>query len=135
MPVPEDELPVLRPEVEDYRPKGIPPLASNQEWLHVPCPRCGGEGRREAETMDTFVDSSWYFLRYCSPHYTDGPFDEQAVRNWMPAEQYVGGVEHAILHLLYARFFVKVLNDLDLVGFREPFARLFTQGMIYRDGA
>src|SRR6184192_3450086 len=135
VPVPEDELPVLLPEVEDYRPKGIPPLASNQEWLHVPCPRCGGEGRREAETMDTFVDSSWYFLRYCDPHNDSAPFDRAIVDYWMPVDQYIGGIDHATGHLLYSRFFVKVMNELGLVGFREPFARLFHQGWVRQGGA
>jgi len=134
VPVPEDELPVLLPEVEDYRPKGIPPLASNQEWLHVPCPRCGGEGRREAETMDTFVDSSWYFLRYCDPYNDEAPFDRAIADFWMPVDQYIGGIDHATGHLLYSRFFVKVMNDLDLVGVREPFARLFHQGWVRLGG-
>jgi leucyl-tRNA synthetase len=135
VPVPEDELPVLLPEVEDYRPKGIPPLASNQEWLHVPCPRCGGQGRREAETMDTFVDSSWYFLRYCDPHNDHAPFDRAIADFWMPVDQYIGGIDHATGHLLYSRFFVKVMNDLDLVGVREPFARLFHQGWVRLGGS
>jgi leucyl-tRNA synthetase len=133
--VPDDELPVLLPEVEEYLPKGRSPLATAEDWLSVPCPRCGGEARRETDTMDTFVDSSWYFLRYADPHNDRAPFDREIVDYWLPVNQYIGGVEHAILHLLYARFFVKVMNDLGLVGFREPFARLFTQGMLYRDGA
>jgi leucyl-tRNA synthetase len=135
VPVPEDELPVLLPEVEDYRPKGIPPLASNQEWLHVPCPSCGGEGVREADTMDTFVDSSWYFLRYCDPHNDEAPFEREIVDYWMPVDQYIGGIDHATGHLLYSRFFVKVLNELGLVGFREPFARLFHQGWVRLGGS
>ncbi len=130
VPVPEDELPVLLPEVEDYRPKGKPPLASNEEWMNVPCPRCGGPGRREADTMDTFVDSSWYFLRYCDPRNESAPWDRQIVDYWCPVDQYIGGIEHATGHLLYSRFFVKVLNDLGLLGFREPFARLFHQGWV-----
>jgi len=134
VPVPEDELPVLLPDVEDYRPKGIPPLASNQEWLHVPCPRCGGEGVREAETMDTFVDSSWYFLRYCDPHNDQAPFDRAIADFWMPVDQYIGGIDHATGHLLYSRFFVKVMNELGLVGAREPFARLFHQGWVRLGG-
>jgi leucyl-tRNA synthetase len=133
--VPDDELPVLLPEVEEYLPKGRSPLATAEDWLQVPCPRCGGEARRETDTMDTFVDSSWYFLRYADAHNDHAPFDREIVDYWLPVNQYIGGVEHAILHLLYARFFVKVMNDLGLVGFREPFARLFTQGMLYRDGA
>jgi leucyl-tRNA synthetase len=133
--VPDDELPVLLPEVEEYLPKGRSPLATAEDWLRVPCPRCGREARRETDTMDTFVDSSWYFLRYADAHNDRAPFDREIVDYWLPVNQYIGGIEHAILHLLYARFFVKVMNDLGLVGFREPFARLFTQGMLYRDGA
>ncbi len=135
VPVPDDELPVLLPEVEDYTPRGKPPLATNEEWLRVPCPRCGVEGRREAETMDTFVDSSWYFLRYCDPHNDGAPFERRLVDYWLPVDQYIGGAEHATMHLLYARFFVKVLNDLGLLGFREPFMRLFNQGSINFRGA
>jgi leucyl-tRNA synthetase len=135
VPVPEDELPVLLPDVEDYRPKGIPPLASNQEWLHVSCPRCGGAGVREAETMDTFVDSSWYFLRYCDPHNDQAPFDRAIADFWMPVDQYIGGIDHATGHLLYSRFFVKVMNELGLVGVREPFARLFHQGWVRLGGS
>jgi leucyl-tRNA synthetase len=135
VPVPEDELPVLLPEVEDYTPKGKSPLAAAEEWIRVPCPSCGEEGRREADTMDTFVDSSWYFLRYCDPHNDEAPFDRAAVDEWLPVDQYIGGVEHATMHLLYARYFIKVLNDLDLVGFREPFARLFNHGWVDMGGA
>ena len=133
--VPEDQLPVLLPDVQDYAPKGQSPLATNPEFLAATCPRCGGPARRETDTMDTFVDSSWYYLRYTAPHLSTAPFERDLVDYWLPVDQYIGGVEHAVLHLLYARFFTKVLNDLDLVGFREPFARLFTQGMIYRNGA
>jgi leucyl-tRNA synthetase len=133
-PVPEEELPVLLPGVEDYRPKGRPPLASNEEWLHVECPSCGGPGTREADTMDTFVDSSWYFLRYCDPRNEQAPFSRELVDFWMPVDQYVGGIDHATGHLLYSRFFVKVLNELGLVGFREPFARLFHQGWVRQGG-
>jgi leucyl-tRNA synthetase len=132
--VPDDELPVLLPEVEDYRPKGKPPLASNEEWLHVPCPSCGGEGTREADTMDTFVDSAWYFLRYCDPHNSQEPFSRRLVDFWAPVDQYVGGIDHATGHLLYSRFFVKVLNELGLLGFREPFQRLFHQGWVRQGG-
>jgi leucyl-tRNA synthetase len=135
VPVPDDELPVLLPEVDDYLPKGRSPLATAEEWVRTSCPRCEGEARRETDTMDTFVDSSWYFLRYCDAQNDREAFDRETVDYWLPVDQYIGGVEHAILHLLYARFFVKVLNDIGLVGFREPFARLFTQGMVYRDGA
>ncbi|MGZ4309009.1 MAG: leucine--tRNA ligase [Gaiellaceae bacterium] len=134
VPVPESELPVVLPEVEDYRPKGKPPLASNEEWLHVPCPSCGGPGVREADTMDTFVDSSWYFLRYCDPENDQAPFSRELVDFWMPVDQYVGGIDHATGHLLYSRFFVKVLNELGMVGFREPFARLFHQGWVRQGG-
>jgi leucyl-tRNA synthetase len=135
VPVPEDELPVLLPEVEDYRPKGKPPLASNEEWLNVPCPKCGRPARREADTMDTFVDSSWYFLRYCDPHNDEAAFDREIVDYWMPVDQYIGGIDHATGHLLYSRFFIKVMNDLGLVGFREPFARLFHQGWVRLGGS
>ena len=133
--VPDEQLPVLLPDVDDYAPKGQSPLATNAEFLHATCPQCGGGARRETDTMDTFVDSSWYYLRYTAPHLSSAPFERALADYWLPVDQYIGGVEHAVLHLLYARFFTKVLNDLDLVGFREPFARLFTQGMIYRDGA
>ncbi len=135
VPVPEDQLPVLLPEISDYLPKGKSPLATAEDWVRVECPRCGGSARRETDTMDTFVDSSWYFMRYCDARNDQAPFDREVVDYWLPIDQYIGGVEHAILHLLYARFFVKVLNDIGLVGFREPFARLFTQGMVYRNGA
>jgi leucyl-tRNA synthetase len=134
VPVPDDQLPVLLPEVEDYRPKGKPPLASNEEWLNVPCPSCGGPAQREADTMDTFVDSSWYFLRYCDPRNEEAPFSRELVDFWMPVDQYVGGIDHATGHLLYSRFFVKVLNEVGLVGFREPFARLFHQGWVRQGG-
>ena len=133
--VPDDELPVLLPEVEDYVPKGRSPLATAEEWVSVECPQCGGPARRETDTMDTFVDSSWYFMRYADAHNDRLPFDTEIVDYWLPVNQYIGGVEHAILHLLYARFFTKVMNDIGLVGFREPFARLFTQGMVYYRGA
>ncbi len=133
--VPDDQLPVVLPDVEDYAPKGQSPLATNPEFLAATCPTCGGPARRETDTMDTFVDSSWYYLRYTAPHLSSAPFERALADYWLPVDQYIGGVEHAVLHLLYARFFTKVLNDLGLVGFREPFARLFTQGMIYRDGA
>jgi leucyl-tRNA synthetase len=135
VPVPEDQLPVLLPEIDDYLPKGRSPLATAEDWVRVDCPRCGKPGRRETDTMDTFVDSSWYFMRYTDARNDRAPFDRDVVDYWLPVDQYIGGVEHAILHLLYARFFVKALNDMGLVGFREPFARLFTQGMVYRNGA
>jgi leucyl-tRNA synthetase len=135
VPVPESELPVLLPEIADYLPKGRSPLAAAEDWVNVACPSCGGEARRETDTMDTFVDSSWYYLRYTDPQNDEAPFDRGVVDFWLPVNQYIGGIEHAILHLLYARFFTKALYDLGLVGFQEPFARLFNQGMIYRNGA
>jgi len=135
VPVPEDQLPVELPEVEDYLPKGRSPLATAEEWVNVECPVCGGPAKRETDTMDTFVDSSWYFLRYTDPHNDRAPFDRPIADYWLPVNQYIGGIEHAILHLMYARFFTKVMNDLGMVGFREPFLRLFNQGMIYRHGA
>ena len=135
VPVPDEDLPVLLPEIDEYLPKGRSPLAAAEDWVATTCPRCGGEARRETDTMDTFVDSSWYFIRYADARNDKEPFSRAIADYWLPVNQYIGGIEHAILHLMYARFFVKVLNDLGLVGFREPFARLFTQGMLYRDGA
>jgi leucyl-tRNA synthetase len=135
VPVRDDQLPVLLPEVEEYLPRGRSPLAAAEDWVRTECPSCGGEARRETDTMDTFVDSSWYFIRYTDPHNDEASFDRRIADFWLPVNQYIGGIEHAILHLLYARFFTKVMNDLGLVGFREPFARLFTQGMLYYRGA
>lgn len=135
VPVPDEQLPVLLPDVTDYAPKGRSPLAAAEHWVNTSCPVCGGCARRESDTMDTFVDSSWYYLRYASPWRDDVAFDRDAVDYWLPVDQYIGGVEHAILHLMYSRFFTKVLYDLDLVGFEEPFKNLFTQGMIYYKGA
>jgi leucyl-tRNA synthetase len=135
VPVPDDQLPVLLPEIDDYLPKGRSPLAAAEEWVDVACPSCGGAARRETDTMDTFVDSSWYFLRYADARNDDAAWDKQIVDFWLPVKQYIGGIEHAVLHLMYARFFTKALNDMELLGFREPFSRLFTQGMIYRNGA
>jgi leucyl-tRNA synthetase len=128
--VPEDQLPVLLPEVADYQPKGKPPLASNPDFINTTCPKCGGPAKREADTMDTFVDSSWYYLRYTDPHNDHAAFDRAIADYWMPIDQYIGGIDHAKGHLLYSRFFCKVLNDLDLLGVREPFARLFHQGWV-----
>ncbi len=135
VPVSEDDLPVLLPEVEEYVPKGRSPLAAAEDWVATTCPTCGGPARRETDTMDTFVDSSWYFLRYCDPKNDRAPFDRGMVDYWLPVNQYIGGIEHAILHLLYARFFTKVMYDLGIVGFQEPFARLFNQGMLHYRGA
>ena len=130
VPVPDDQLPVRLPDIEDYQPKGQSPLASATDWVNVECPRCGGPAKRETDTMDTFVDSSWYYIRYTDAHNDQAPWDRMTADQWMPVDQYIGGVEHAILHLLYSRFFVKALADMDLLGFREPFQALFTQGMI-----
>jgi leucyl-tRNA synthetase len=130
VPVPEADLPVELPEIEDYQPKGRSPLAAAEDWVNVKCPDCGGHARRETDTMDTFVDSSWYYLRYCDARNDHAAWDRQVLRSWMPVDQYIGGVEHAILHLLYSRFFVKALADMDLMDTQEPFQALFTQGMI-----
>lgn len=135
VPVPEKDLPVYLPDDVDFKPTGLSPLLSSKEFLNTTCPICGGEARRETDTMDTFVCSSWYYLRFCSPHSDDKPFDKEELHYWMPVDQYIGGVEHAILHLLYSRFFVKALNDMGYLNFKEPFKRLFTQGMVCKDGA
>jgi leucyl-tRNA synthetase len=136
VPVPEEELPVVLPDLrgQDLTPKGVSPLAAAADWVNVPCPKCGEPAKRDTDTMDTFVDSSWYYLRYCSPHYEQGPFNPEDVRRWAPVDLYVGGVEHAILHLLYSRFFVKVLHDMGMVDFREPFTRLLNQGQVINGG-
>ncbi len=134
--VAEEDLPVVLPEVEDYKPRGRSPLAAAEDWVRTTCPQCGGAAERETDTMDTFVDSSWYFLRYCDAQNDRAAWDPEIVKRWMPVDQYIGGVEHAILHLLYARFFTKALADLGHLPeeIQEPFAALFTQGMILRDG-
>jgi leucyl-tRNA synthetase len=136
VPVPDDELPVLLPDDVEFRPTGESPLKHHDAFRHVRCPRCGGPGERETDTLDTFVDSSWYFLRFCDPWSTAVPFDASLAAHWMPVDQYIGGVEHAILHLLYARFYTKALSDLGIApaGLREPFDRLFTQGTIRLGG-
>jgi leucyl-tRNA synthetase len=134
--VPDDQLPVELPDLRgaDLKPKGVSPLAAAADWVNVDCPGCGGPAKRDSDTMDTFVDSSWYFLRYCSPHDADQPFDPHRVRDWMPAAQYVGGVEHAILHLLCSRFFTKVLHDMGMLDFVEPFQALLNQGQVVNQG-
>ena len=136
VPVPDEQLPVELPDVrgEDLAPRGTSPLAAATDWVNVDCPKCGGAAKRDTDTMDTFVDSSWYYLRYVSPEYTDGPFDPEQVRRWLPIDQYVGGVEHAILHLLYSRFFTKALYDMGAIDFTEPFTRLINQGQVINHG-
>lgn len=138
VPVPDDQLPVRLPDLRgaDLAPKGVSPLAGEEArvWREVDCPRCGGPAQRDTDTMDTFVDSSWYYIRYCSPHYAEGPFDPEAVKRWMPVAQYVGGVEHATMHLLYSRFFTKVLHDMGMVDFDEPFSALMNQGQVINKG-
>jgi leucyl-tRNA synthetase len=135
VPVPDDQLPVVLPEIVDFNPRDeASPLASAEEWVKVPCPRCGGAARRETDTMDTFVDSSWYFHRYLDPHNEELPFDPVKERAWMPADQYVGGIEHAVLHLIYARFWQKVLVDMDMADAPEPFPALLNQGQVTMGG-
>jgi len=136
VPVPDDQLPVLLPDLrgQELAPKGSSPLAAAEDWVATECPKCGGPARRDGDTMDTFVDSSWYFLRYCSPTFEHGPFEVAAVRRWCPVNLYVGGVEHAILHLLYSRFFVKVLHDMQMLDFTEPFTALVNQGQVINQG-
>ncbi|MGC1616457.1 MAG: leucine--tRNA ligase [Candidatus Acidiferrum sp.] len=133
-PVPDKDLPVLLPPNPKLTGEGESPLASTPEFVNTTCPKCGGPARRETDTMDTFVDSSWYFYRYCDPHNSEAPFDSAKVGYWFPIDQYIGGITHAILHLLYSRFWCKVMRDLGLVGHNEPIARLFTQGMVQKGG-
>jgi len=135
VPVPEEQLPVVLPTDVKFTGVGESPLAGSKDFVNAPCPRCGKTGKRETDTMDTFVCSSWYFLRYCDPCNDKEPFSKEAVDYWMAVDQYIGGVEHAILHLLYARFFTKVLHDLGYVSVEEPFENLLTQGMVLKDGA
>ncbi|CAN5334111.1 leucine--tRNA ligase [soil metagenome] len=135
VPVPEPDLPVLLPERVELRAEGVSPLAGDPDWVRVDCPSCGEQARRDTDTMDTFVDSSWYYLRYCSPDRDDVAFDREAVRRWLPVDQYTGGIEHAILHLLYSRFVTKALHDLGHLDFVEPFTRLKSQGMVLMGGA
>ncbi len=135
VPVPEKDLPVVLPENVDITLAGGSPLARLDDWVNTKCPKCGGAARRETDTMDTFVDSSWYFYRYTSAQNSSAPFDPAAVAYWFPIDQYIGGVEHAILHLIYSRFWTKVMRDMGLVKNAEPVTRLFTQGMVIKDGA
>jgi leucyl-tRNA synthetase len=137
VPVPENQLPVELPDAKglDLKPKGSSPLGAASDWVNVKCPKCNAPAKRDADTMDTFVDSSWYFLRYTSVNQHDVAFDKKAVDTWLPVDQYVGGVTHAILHLLYSRFFTKVLHDLGMLTFNEPFTRLLNQGMVLMDGS
>ena len=137
VPVPLEQLPVTLPDAStlDLSPKGTSPLGAADEWASVECPKCHGMARRDADTMDTFVDSSWYYMRYLNPHLTTGPFDPEQAKKWLPVDQYVGGVTHAILHLLYSRFFTKVMYDMGMVDFQEPFTRLLNQGMVVMDGS
>jgi leucyl-tRNA synthetase len=130
VPVDEADLPILLPEIDDYRPRGKPPLAQAEDWVRTTCPSCGGEARRETETMDTFVDSSWYFLRYCDPRNDEAPFSSEVVDYWNPVDLYLGGTDHATMHMIYARFWIKVLNDLGFVSYREPFTRFFANGWV-----
>ncbi len=135
VPVPEKDLPVLLPPAADLSGDRVPPLSHYESFVNTTCPGCGGKARRETDTMDTFICSSWYFLRYTSPQHHTFPFEKKAADYWMPVDQYIGGIEHAVLHLLYARFFTKVLYDAGLIGAVEPFSRLLAQGMVYKDGA
>jgi leucyl-tRNA synthetase len=135
--VPEDQLPVLLPPLDDFRPddSGVSPLARNTEWYHVPCPNCGKQARRETDVSDTFLDSAWYFLRYPSTDFDDRPFDAARTRRWLPVTSYIGGNEHAVLHLLYSRFITMVLHDAGMLDFEEPFRQFRAHGLIVKDGA
>ena len=133
--VPEEELPVKLPEDVTFEQGAVSPLAQSESFVHCTCPQCGGPARRETDTMDTFICSSWYYMRYTDPHNTHKPFAADKVNYWAPVDQYIGGIEHAILHLLYSRFFTKVLRDEKLLDFDEPFQNLLTQGMVIKDGA
>jgi leucyl-tRNA synthetase len=137
VPVPADQLPLTLPNAEglDLKPKGTSPLGAATDWVNVKCPKCSADAKRDTDTMDTFVDSSWYYLRYADPTNAIEPFSKKDVDTWLPVDQYVGGVTHAILHLLYSRFFTKVLNDMGMVDFNEPFTRLLNQGMVVMDGS
>ena len=130
VPVPESDLPVLLPQDAEFKPSGESPLVVNAEFVNTVCPLCGEPGRRETDTMDTFMDSSWYMMRYISPHFSEGPADPEMIKSWLPVDQYTGGAEHAVMHLLYSRFFIKALYDMGMVDFEEPFLRLFNQGVI-----
>ena len=132
--VPEKDLPVVLPEDVNFVAGATSPLETSETFLHCKCPQCGADATRETDTMDTFIDSSWYFLRYCDPHNTEEPFSKEKANYWMPVDQYIGGIEHAILHLLYSRFFMKVLQDEGMVDYPEPFTNLLCQGMVLKDG-
>ena len=133
--VPEKDLPVKLPLDVKFDAGATSPLATSEKFVNCTCPKCGGPAKRELDTMDTFLCSSWYYMRYTDPHNDKAPFSEEAVNHWMPVDQYIGGIEHAILHLLYSRFFMKVLHDAGLVKADEPFTNLLTQGMVIKDGA
>jgi leucyl-tRNA synthetase len=137
VPVPESELPVLLPQIEDFRPddSGVSPLARHEEWYHTSCPKCGKPARRETDVSDTFLDSAWYFLRYPSTEFDDVPFDQALTKKWLPVTSYIGGNEHAVLHLLYSRFVTMVLKDMGHIDFDEPFTRFRAHGLIVREGA
>jgi leucyl-tRNA synthetase len=133
VPVPEKDLPVLLPEEAEFRPTGESPLKYNEKFVNTTCPKCGGPAKRETDTIDGFLCSCWYFLRYCSPHDSKAPFDPKQMKYWMPVDIYTGGAEHAVMHLLYARFFTKAIRDMGLIDFGEPFKKLFNQGIIVAD--